>query len=88
MFIGCVNYYRDMWPSRAHILKPLTDRSGLKKRAPIKWTDEMQTAFDKMRLIMAANAFAAYPDCWVRRRYCLAVITKLGEQVAKNTKLE
>jgi hypothetical protein len=27
-------------------------------------------------------------DCWVRRRYCLAGTTKLGEQVAKNTKLE
>jgi hypothetical protein len=27
-------------------------------------------------------------DCWVRRRYCLAGITKLGEQVAKNTTLE
>jgi hypothetical protein len=26
--------------------------------------------------------------CWVRCRYCLAGITKLGEQVAKNTKLE
>ncbi len=62
MFIGCINYYRDKWPSCAHILKPLTDQSGLKKKAPIKWTDEMQKVFDKMRLLMAANALAAYPD--------------------------
>jgi hypothetical protein len=59
-----------MWPSCAHILKPLTDQSGLKKKAPIKWTDEMQKAFDKMRLLMAAHALAAYPNhnlswqCW------------------------
>jgi hypothetical protein len=62
MFIGCLNYYRDMWLSRAHVLKPLTDQSGLKKKAPIKWTDEMQKAFNKMHLLMAANALAAYPD--------------------------
>jgi hypothetical protein len=62
MFIGCVNYYRDMWPSSAHILKPLTDQSGLKKRAPIKWTNDIQQAFNKMRLLMAADALAAYPD--------------------------
>jgi hypothetical protein len=62
MFIGCVNYYCDMWPSRAHVLKPLTDQSGLKKKTSIIWTDEMQQTFDKMRLLMAANALAAYPD--------------------------
>ncbi len=62
MFIGCVNYYCDMWRSCAHILKPLTNLSGLKKRAPIKWTDKMQKVFDKMRLLMAANALAAHPD--------------------------
>jgi hypothetical protein len=62
MFIGCINYYCDMWPSRAHILKLLTDQSGLKKKAPIKWSDEMQKEFNKMRLLMAADALAAYPD--------------------------
>ena len=51
-----------MWPSCAHILKLLTDQSGLKKKALIEWTDEMQKAFDKMRLLMAADALAAYPD--------------------------
>ncbi len=62
MFIGCINYYHDLWTSCAHILKPLTDQFSLKKRAPIKWTDDMQQAFNKMRLLMAADAFAAYPD--------------------------
>ena len=51
-----------MWPSRVHILKTLTDHSGLKKHAPIPWTDDMQKAFDKMHALMAADALAAYPD--------------------------
>jgi hypothetical protein len=51
-----------VWPSHAHVLKLLTDQSSLKKKNPIKWTDEMLQAFDKMRLLMAANALAAYPD--------------------------
>ncbi len=62
MFIGCVNYYRDMWLSHAHILQLLTDQSGLKKKAPIKWTGKMQKEFHKMRLLMAANVLSAYPD--------------------------
>ena len=62
MFIGAVNFYRDMWPSRAHILKPLTDKSGLKKKEKLHWTPEMQKAFDKMRYLMAADALAAYPN--------------------------
>jgi hypothetical protein len=32
------------------------------KEASIKWADEMQKVFDKIRLLMAANALAAYPD--------------------------
>jgi hypothetical protein len=62
MFIGCVNFYRNMWPSCAHVLKPLADQSGLKKKTPIKLTDKMQQAFDKMRLLMVADALAEYPD--------------------------
>ena len=61
-FIGCVNYYRDMWPSRAHILKPLTDLAGLKKKAKLTWTPEMDQAFIKMKTLMAMDALTAYPD--------------------------
>ena len=63
MFIGAVNYHKDMWPSRAYVLKPLTDMSGLKKKKQkLNWTAEMQSAFDKMRQLMVADALAAYPD--------------------------
>ena len=62
MFIEDVNYYKDMWPSRAHVLKPLTDMPGLKKKQKLNWTAEMQSAFDKMRQLMVADALAAYPD--------------------------
>jgi hypothetical protein len=51
-----------MWPSCAHILKPLTDQSGLKKKTPTKWTDEMQKAFDKMHLLINGNDLAAFPS--------------------------
>ena len=59
--------YRDMWPSRAHVLKPLTDKAGLKKQEKLVWTDEMQIAFDKMKKLMAADAIIAYP--WVHKRW-------------------
>ena len=51
IFIGAVNFYRDMWPSRAHVLKSLTDKAVLKKRDKLNWTDEMQTAFVKMKKV-------------------------------------
>jgi hypothetical protein len=58
MFIGCINYYWDMWQRHALLLKPLTNHSDLKKH----WADEMQRAFDKMFELVAADAFTAYPD--------------------------
>jgi len=51
-----------MWPSRAHILKPLTDKAGLKKRGILVWTDKMQIVFVKMKKLMATDALSAYPN--------------------------
>jgi hypothetical protein len=53
MFIGCVNYYPNMFPSCAHTLKPLTDQSDL-----TTYFIDRQNAkgICKMRLLMAARA--------------------------------
>ena len=59
-FLGAVNFYRDMYPRRSHILAPLTKMSGLKGKIP--WDDECQRAFDQMKALLAKEAFLAFPD--------------------------
>ncbi len=58
-FLGLVQYYRDMWPRRSHILAPLTDLIGTKI---YRWDQVHQKAFDKMKALVAADALLAYPD--------------------------
>ena len=59
-FIGAGSFYKELCPSRAHVLKPLTDLSGFKKRKKIKWTPETEEAFKKMKHLLALDALAAY----------------------------
>ena len=58
-FLGLVNYYRDMWPHRSHILAPLTALTG--KKAFV-WNPTCQSSFEQMKKLTACDALLAYPD--------------------------
>ena len=59
-FIGMVNYYRDVWPKRSHILAPLTALTSVKVK--FKWTLEHQHCFDQMKQTIAKETLLAFPD--------------------------
>jgi hypothetical protein len=59
-FIGLINYYRDMWVRRSHILAPLMISTS--KKAKWQWTNEEQKAFEEVKKVIARDVLLAYPD--------------------------
>ena len=59
-FIGIVNYYRDMWIRRSHVLAPLSALTTTKKKW--KWEAHHSAAFATAKKIMARETMLAYPD--------------------------
>ena len=55
-----VNYYRDIWTKRSHILAPLTKLSS--KLTKWEWTKECQNSFDEMKKVISKETLLAYPD--------------------------
>ena len=60
--IGMVQYYRDLWPRRSHILEPFTAVSSGKKGTKIKWTPELETAFKETIDMVCTETLLNYPD--------------------------
>ena len=59
-FIGIINYYRDMWIRRSHVLAPLTSLTS--KEVHWKWGEKEKKAFQLAKRIIARETLLAYPD--------------------------
>ena len=58
-FIGAVNFYKSLWPRRAHVLAPLAELTG---KRPFEWSSTKQRAFEEMKAIIASNCYNQYVD--------------------------
>jgi len=61
-FLGMVNFYRDLWPRRSHILAPLNKLSGIKSKKNWYWGKEEQQAFLEAKEMLRKEALLAFPD--------------------------
>ena len=59
-FIGIVNYYRDMWIRRSHVLALLASLTSNKTKW--SWGLQQQAAFETAKKVIAQEVMLAYPD--------------------------
>jgi hypothetical protein len=59
-FIGMVNFYRDMWSRRSHLIAPLS--AMMSKDVPWKWGEEQQQAFEEVKRVVAKETLLAFPQ--------------------------
>jgi hypothetical protein len=84
-FLGMINYYRDMWQNRSHMLTPLTGLvSPLVK---YKWVEEQQKMFDEIKQKVSKETLLAFPDFEKEFHvYTDASNTQLGAVIMKEGK--
>ena len=72
-FLGMVQYYRDLWEKRSHLIAPLTDligecgetkatRKKKTKKKKFYWSDVHEQAFEAIKKVIAREVMLAYPD--------------------------
>ena len=57
-FLGMINYYRNMWQRRSHILAPLT--AMVSNKAKFVWDDTCQKAFDKIKEVISRETQSSH----------------------------
>ena len=59
--IGIVQYYRDIWPRRYHILAPLTEADSFPKGRKILWNDALEIYFKELKRMVYYETLLSYP---------------------------
>ena len=58
--IVMVQYYRDMWPRRSHMLAPLIEASSSPKGGKILWNDSLEISFKELNRMVYVETLLSY----------------------------
>jgi hypothetical protein len=62
-FIGMINFYRDMWRHRSHVLAPLTALTKVSnKKFAQHWDADCDRAFAAVKAMICQDVLLTYPD--------------------------
>ena len=61
-FLGLANFQRKFVPNFSSLQKPLSEKTGGKRGKKIEWTDEMASAFEKIKGQIKKDVQLAFPD--------------------------
>ena len=65
-FLGFMNYYHKFIPKYAHIARPInrlvSGENANKKKTPVEWTEECQTAFEHLKHLCSQTPILAYEN--------------------------
>ena len=65
-FLGFTNYYYKFIPKYAHVARPINQlvsgENANKKRTPVEWTEECQTAFEHLKHLCSQTPILAYAN--------------------------
>ena len=61
-FLGLINFQRKFIPHCSTIMKPLTELTGKPKKSKIKWTEDRERAFERLKEEVEKEVKLSYPD--------------------------
>ena len=84
-FLGMINYYRDMWQRRSHILSPLSRL--ISKTVKWTWGEAEQKAFEEAKQMIQKETMLSYPNFEKEFHvYADASKTQLGGVIMQDNK--
>ncbi len=60
--IGTAQYYCILWQRWSYLLQPFTDVSSGKKNQTMKWTTELESAFEAVKQMVCHETLLTYLD--------------------------